>query len=125
MRPKAPKLSELLSIRIKIIFCDLPPDRFADVNHVEDNENQLIDVIRIDLRRVANPARSFLHELIHLKLTELSETQVLRMETRMWKKFKQHERWMVYRRLFRKGWESGPIHVRVIEDKSTAKRRRR
>jgi hypothetical protein len=109
---KYPPIQEILKRRFRVRFENLPPDRLADVNAVIDDENQQIDVIRIDLRRKTEPARSFLHELLHLYFPEMAETQVGRLESRIWKTLNQHERWMVYRRLFRKGWEGGPVRAR-------------
>lgn len=112
---KLPSLQDLLKRRFKVRFEDLPSDRYADVNHVEDVENQFIDVIRINLKRKTEPARSLLHELIHLHCPELSEADVLLVERKIWHKLTQYERWMVYRRMFRKGWEGGPVKIRKLK----------
>ena len=56
--------------------------------------------VKIDLKRNANPVRTYLHELIHLENPRWSETKVLQTERRLWKRMTQEEVFLLGKRLF-------------------------
>ena len=66
------------------------------------------NTIVIDLKKRANPARSYLHELVHKHLgQDAPEKEVIKTERRLWRKLTQFERWLVYHRLFTQAWRNG------------------
>jgi hypothetical protein len=51
--------------------------------------------------RSLSPAQVYLHELIHTAYPKWTEKQVLYMERYLWKRLTNHERYLLYRKLFR------------------------
>jgi hypothetical protein len=56
--------------------------------------------IYINLMTSANPARTYVHELLHLKHPEWSETRVRQQESVTWRKMDTKQRFNVYYKLF-------------------------
>lgn len=62
--------------------------------------------IRIDLKRNTNPIRVYLHELIHVKHPDWSETKVIKMERKIWKRMTHKQVFYLGKRLFSRKFES-------------------
>ena len=80
---------------IIVLFGHLPDGVFGES---EIGNNRAI--IKIDLKKGVNPARTYLHELIHIKYPGWTESKVRMTERLMWAKFDQERRFKVYRELF-------------------------
>jgi len=65
--------------------------------------------IWVDLSKNTNPARTFLHELLHFKYPEKSERAIKHLEKRIWDNMSQKERYNLFRCLFSKKWDSTPM----------------
>ena len=74
-------------------------ERRVHGKYVFDGDN-IPHSIYVNLMTQANPARTFLHELLHYLHPEWSETRVLREEGKRWAKLDTKGRFMLYRRLF-------------------------
>ena len=87
-------LANLLKQRVVVLFKQIPPMRAKDRsgqlhNYVVHATYDWEHTIVIDLRRRANPARSFLHESFHRYLgIDASETTVIEAERKLWRKLK-------------------------------------
>ena len=94
-------LVELLKQRHSIRFCYLPPENGRPVfgRCIVDEK-----LILIDLKKGVIPSRTYLHELVHLFYEDMSETDVIQFERKLWRKLTQYERWIVNRRLFTQDW---------------------
>jgi hypothetical protein len=62
--------------------------------------------IKIDLKRNANPVHTYLHELLHNKHPEWSETKVMRTERKLWKRLTQKQAYLLGKRLFNRKWKT-------------------
>ncbi len=65
--------------------------------------------IWIDLHKEANPARVFLHELLHRMYPHESETNIRLRETKMWRRMSEYQRFALYRNLFSRKWRTKPF----------------
>ena len=107
-------LKTLLRMRVSVLFRQIPPVRAKDrtgevktfsVSGTYDWEHTIV----LDLRKNTNPARNFLHELLHRYLgQDVSETEVIRQERKLWRSMTQYERWLTYRILFGRDWKDEP-----------------
>lgn len=86
-------------MHITILFGHLPEGKYGETLYGED-----WSVIQIDLCKPVNPAQTYLHELIHIKHPDWSETKVRKAETRIWKKLTQQERFGLYKELFNRSY---------------------
>jgi len=78
-------------------------ERVEEVVYGQQDSRRAIGIIFVDLRRRANPARTYLHELIHHYFgSSWAETQVIQYERELWNKLTQEERFNVYAHLFRR-----------------------
>ena len=104
-------LANLLKQRVTVLFRQIPPMRAKDrsgeiqtyvVHGTYDWEHTIV----IDLKKRVNPARVFCHELVHRHLgIDASETSVIALERKLWRRLTQYERWLVYWVLFHKEWK--------------------
>jgi hypothetical protein len=58
--------------------------------------------ITIDLKKKAPVGHTYLHEKIHSIFPEWSETKVIQMTAKIWKRMTQRERLALYREMFRR-----------------------
>ena len=72
----------------------------------ENNGNAKDAVISIDLLKRTDPARVFLHELLHRTYLDRSEYAILALERHMWTHSSQRERYLLYRTLFMRKWRT-------------------
>ena len=61
--------------------------------------------VAIDIKRNANPVRTYLHELLHLKHPDWSETRVMNYERKTWKRMTYKQAFALGKRLFNRGFE--------------------
>jgi hypothetical protein len=80
---------------MKVIFKQLPRYVFGMCDFTD---------IWIDLRKGANPAYTFIHELCHLYHPDWSETKVIKESRKIWKKMSQRQRFELYKKLFNRKW---------------------
>ena len=91
--------------RVTICFCKLRRRCYGLYEFVEGSKNNRDALIFIDLQKNANPARVFLHELLHRAYPkETSEHAIMTRERRMWQRASQYERYFLYRTLFLRKW---------------------
>ena len=80
--------------RAKVLFC-----------HLRDALGESIPgEIKIDLKRNTNPVRTYVHECLHLKYPEWSETRVLKTEREIWKRMSNRQVFELGKRLFNRKW---------------------
>lgn len=100
------QLDDLLTQRVNVVFKRMATSKLKDgstrIYFGEYDDG--INTITIDLRKGANPARTFLHELIHKKYSGMSETEVTLLERKLWRNATQFQRREVYRILFLRDW---------------------
>lgn len=63
--------------------------------------------IYINLMTNTSPARTYIHELLHLRHPEWSETRVEKQESVMWNKMDTRKRFNVYKKLFSRRFRGG------------------
>lgn len=86
---------ELMKLRVKVIF------RVPSATSIGEEDNGVIKIGLTNCRRANdNPAKVFLHELLHRKYPDWSETAILNAERNLWNKLTPHQRYRVYRKLF-------------------------
>lgn len=90
-------------MKIRVVFRKLNKDLVGTVMHGAGRA-----IITIDLSAHANPARIYLHELLHIYNPDWGERRVLNEERRMWKAMSTKQKHALYQELFRKQYRSQP-----------------
>jgi hypothetical protein len=60
----------------------------------------------IDLRKEANPVKTYLHELLHITFPLVREAEIERETNRIWREMSDRERFALGRRLFMRPYRS-------------------
>ena len=93
-------IRRLLKVRRRVVF--RKPKKY--IGFCEFGAGGVI-FVAIKPRRYS-PAQVYLHELIHQLYPKLSEKLTLRMERYLWRRMTNHQRYLLYRKLFRHSYAS-------------------
>lgn len=86
-------INQILKLKTRVFFRHLP-DAFGQT----EPEHPM--GISIDLKKRSPPARTYVHECLHLIFPEKSEREIIRLEREVWNAATPKQKFHLYKRVF-------------------------